>query len=341
MYKTIFLNTITSILDKREVLFRALLLPSLLLIILNALFIKDFNNLYIALPFFILSMLISITIAISTHRILLLKDSNINTWGLFSFQKREFEYFKASFSLMLIVIVSAFIGLILFGIPTWILGYLLGEENSSLLVIFLPFAVLIYVCIILSRVSLIFPSLAIEKSLGFKESWDRTSEHKVLCFITIVIVPIVFAFGLNFLISNILSFNALLYYCVNAILGVFTNVLIISALSNTYKYIVEENNEEVEDLSSSMVLKINDFNPIVLSSNTKINFKTLKEDLIAQYESIGFTKKIVDEESAFLLEHKEDKESFVSLKEKNNTYSIETFNTQNPDLEILKEEDRI
>ncbi|PHR73517.1 MAG: hypothetical protein COA66_03770 [Arcobacter sp.] len=341
MYKRIFLNTISSILNKRVVLFRALLLPSLLLIILNALFIKDFHNLYIAVPFFILSLIVSITIAISTHRILLLQDSKINTWGLFSFEKREYEYFKASLSLMVIVIISAFIGLILFGIPTWILGYILGEQSSSLLLIFLPLAVLIYVCIILSRVSLIFPSIALEKSMGFKESWDKTSEHKVLCFITIVIVPIVFAFGLNFLISNILSFNNLLYYCVNAILGVFTNVLIISALSNTYKYIFEENEEEIEDLSSRMTLKINDFNPIILSFNTKINFANLKEDLKSQYGSLGFTNKVLDEEASFLLEHEENKDTFVSLKEKDNTYIIETLNTQNPDLFILEEEDRI
>ena len=90
-----------------------------------------------------------------------------------------------------------------------------------------------------------------------------------------------------------------------------------------------------------MTLKINDFNPIILSFNTKINFSNLKEDLKSQYESLGFTNKVLDEEASFLLEHKENKDTFVSLKEKDNTYIIETLNTQNPDLFILEEEDRI
>jgi len=343
VYKEIFKNTFEAVFEKKEILFKALFFPSVLIIGLNTLFMEDFSNVYVLVPVLILIMLINITIAISTHRILLLEQNQINTWALFHFTKTEFEYLKATLTLSVIAIVSMFIALILFGIPFWLISLFVSKSLSPLLIFLFAFSMFMYVAIIISRISLIFPSIALNKKLSLSESWEKTKNYKFLCFLVIMFVPIVFTLGLEYLFDAAFEMSQNVEHIINASLGVFLNVFMISSLSHSYKYILsnEENTNKSENEVAIKTIKINNYDPIELKNNSTLSFEALKEDLKSQYFILGLSRIAVDKEDSFMLKNEEEEQSYVSLEKKNNSFILQSFNVEEPSLKILQEKDRL
>jgi len=245
-YKEIINDTFILLVKKRNVLAKALIIPFILLLIIDY-YEKSFatfstsGNIFtnVSLLFFvILSLIISIIVAITVHRVLLIEENPVPTWGFFKFGSREFKYI--GFSIL--------IGLVC--IPT-------------LIFVFIPaigiVITLIMVLIIISRMSLVFPAIALNEHMSILDSWNRTKNFKLITFFSIIVFPtiitlavgIVYGLVINFLVKVVSSQLDILY----VILNLFITVLVVATLSSTYKFIkkysfIEKVNEEkIEEIS--------------------------------------------------------------------------------------------
>jgi len=79
MYKRIINGTFIPVFKNNQVLIKALFLPLLLIIILDKISRMYSNDNFVTFSIIVLSLLINITIAITTHRILLLGSNSIST----------------------------------------------------------------------------------------------------------------------------------------------------------------------------------------------------------------------------------------------------------------------
>ena len=231
-YKEIINDTFSLLIRKKEVIAKALLIPFILLLVIDyyekSFFIvsNNINNYtnFSFLFFVILSLIVSIIVAITIHRILLIEENPVPKWGFFKFGSREIKY----------LVFSIFIGLLC--IP-------------ALIFMFIPMigivVALIMVLIIISRVSLVFPAIALNENMTILDSWNQTKNFKLITFFSIIIFPtimsffvgIVYSFVINFLV-NVISVHLSILY---VILNLFITVLVVATLSSTYKFIKKYN----------------------------------------------------------------------------------------------------
>jgi hypothetical protein len=226
-YKEIINNTFILLLEKKNILIKALILPFILLVIIDY-YNKSFTspnitNLFsdFTLVFFlILSLIVSVIVAITTHRILLIEKNPVPKWGFFKFGLREFKYLGSSFVIgLLCVPFLLFLFIPIIGIPI------------SLIIILMIF----------SRMSLVFPSIALDEEISIWDSWNKTKNYKLITFFSIIIFPVIitifvgliYSLVINFLENVVSSYFAVLY----VFLDLFITVLVVSTLSSTYKFI--------------------------------------------------------------------------------------------------------
>ena len=125
-------------------------------------------------------------------------------------QQRNFILIK-SFGIGLIIVPFAILGLLMNAIA----GYIL----------------LVAGCIFISRVTLVFPSIAIDDNVSLQESWNYTKSYKLLMVVSVVFFPILLAIP-NFILSYV-PFSTPVISVINSL----TTVLTITALSLTYQHI--------------------------------------------------------------------------------------------------------
>ena len=252
MYKNLIMKSIKDIFDNYESIGRALVIPTILLLILNfasTSFTPADQRFSIASIFFIfLSILVDIVILITVHRILILGKDSVPLWGMQKFEKREFDFF-------LKYLIVAFSFIIIVALTSSLL-YFLGIHLVASV-----FLTMTIGAIFISRISLVFPAIAVDTQMSFKDSIEFTKDFKLLIFVTVIIFPILFSLvigGIYTLIISMLAasisphINLLL-----VLLNVAISVFLVSALSNTYMYISEQlskqygnandNNTEDED----------------------------------------------------------------------------------------------
>ena len=340
MYKNILRDTFASVFEEKDALFKALIIPTLLLMFFNYFGAFDVNNLYLSIPIIVLTIIINITISITTHRILLLKENSIPTWGLFKLSSREGKFFLSTFALGLIIIlvgVLTMAGVMLFEA---LFTNFLNPTINAIIIVFILFAILS----VMSRLSIVFPAISVDKNITFTDSWNYTKDYKLLCFITIIVFPALFAIALSLpygfiidILADKISSHMTAFY---SILNVFINIFIISALSNTYLYIISNLPEE-EITQTTYTVTINDNEAITLNADSNINFDVLKYQLTEQYSKLEYHTASVDKEDSWILKNDDIKNSYISLEFKNNDYYIETFNVEDPRLKILEKDDTI
>lgn len=183
----------------------------------------------------IMSYAIYLLTAITTHRILILGEESVPTWGLFSWSRREWVFFSNALVIGIILILM-FIPAFLIGMPFGQLGNITAIGVMFLLV-----------AVVISRLSLVFPAISIDKEITLGNAWNYTKAYKLLVFGMVILFPIVFSaiFGLVYglvikFIESILHMQLLyLYGILNIVITVFT----ISALSAVFKFIQEEHPE--------------------------------------------------------------------------------------------------
>ena len=90
---------------------------------------------------------------------------------------------------------------------------------------------LLFFLLVIPRLSLVLPAAAIDKKCSFKESWRLTKNREVLMFYAVFLIPFVFSFPI-LLLSNI-PFTMV----VSIVLMTFVEILVIAALSISYKVI--------------------------------------------------------------------------------------------------------
>jgi len=248
MYKNLIMKSIKDIFDNYEAIGRALVIPTILLLILNfastSFTSPDKHFSAVSIFFLFLSLLVDIVILITVHRILILGNDSVPIWGIQKFEKREFSFFQKYLIVALVFVVVVVLSTAFF--------QLFGVN------IFVAIFITMFVCAIyLSRVSLVFPAIAVDTKMTFKESFEFTKDFKLLIFVTVIVFPILFSlivggiytFIISILVASISTHLNLLMVLLNVAISVF----LVSALSNTYMYISEtlasryDENEEQND----------------------------------------------------------------------------------------------
>jgi len=146
-----------SLIEYKAQLFKVLIFPFILLVAFSLLeyIYRDKFSLIVSLavPFFI-GMMATIT----THRIILIGSKSVSTRRLLKITSREIKF------------MSYGAGVILFLIPLLFLSVLpIIGKPLALIILFYLF----------SRISLVFPAIATDKSLSFLQAWKITKSFKV------------------------------------------------------------------------------------------------------------------------------------------------------------------
>ncbi len=111
-----------------------------------------------------------------------------------------------------------------------VLENLIGKEMAMYLSIILAFLVIVFIGIFFSRISLVFPAVAIDKPIEFDEAIDISENYKLLIFITVLVIPTIlglllgFVYGLaiNFLMELISEKLSVLLSLLNIFITIFT-----------------------------------------------------------------------------------------------------------------------
>jgi len=274
VYKQILRDTFASVFEHKDSLFKALIIPTVLLVIfqqfthdVKATMENGVTNYYEVIPATVLIIIFNITIAITAHRVLLLGEDSIPKWGIFKLSKRELGFAWNIVLLVLLCLLATtifglFLFLIFYAFELFVDLSFIPEDlliGAAFMLAFLPSI------FIVSSISLIFPSIATNKPITMTEAWRLANNHRMLCFVTVIVFPIIFGaiFGfvygivIGFLVNLIAPELDILY----PILDVFISVFTISALSHTYKYLVQNNEDsflENESKDESALLPKNE-----------------------------------------------------------------------------------
>lgn len=243
MYKNLIMKSIKDIFDNYEAIGKAVLIPTILLLILNFASSSLTSSAEIfsmtSLFFIFLSILVDIIILITVHRILILGRDAVPLWGIQKFEQREFSFFLKYLTVAIVFILGV-------AVVTSLLHFLGISIFASI------FLTMTIGAIFVSRVSLVFPAIAVDIKMSFKESFEFTKDFKALIFVTVIVFPILFSivfggiytFIISMLASSISSHLNLLLVLLNVAISVF----LVSALSNTYIYISETLSKQNFDL---------------------------------------------------------------------------------------------
>ena len=178
MYKEIINNTLRSVFENANTLVRVLSLYTLIIIAIDYINAENLviidgklhvDNWSIFILTFSLSYIVLLMVAISTHRVLILGEESIPYWGLFKLSKREWSFFKGGV-LIGVILLLTMIPLIIFAA--------LGKAWVLLGLLFFFIAMFI----VISRLSLIFPAIAIDKEISLSDAWNFTKNYKMLVF---------------------------------------------------------------------------------------------------------------------------------------------------------------
>lgn len=202
-------------------LVQALLIPCLLSLLLELAAWHEMNN-YQSVILRVLDISIYCLIAINTHRIVILGEKSTAPFGLYIPTSRE-----GSFLIHLLLMFSALIPLIF-------LLFLLPRVTPF---IYIPIILIIYGYFV-SRVSLVFPAIAIDNAWNFKDSWQVTKNYQKLMIFSVILVPLILK-CLFIGVAYVLKIQV-----INIGLNSILTVIIITILSETYRYI--ESLETVE-----------------------------------------------------------------------------------------------
>lgn len=342
MYKQIVGATFNGIFEKKYQLLKALLIPFFIIVLFEQVLPYSVlaQNKIILFTSAIVLFCINILIAITTHRVLLIEKNAVPTWGLYKFTSREIKFFF--YSLLIVLFVMIII------LPVVLLFSVILDSSNELVYPLMIISSGIISIFVFSRLSLVLPSIALDHDLSFTDSWKLTSKHKILCMFTIIIIPsliailisLVYGIAIEFLtavISTKLNF-------LNSLLTLFVNVFIISALSATYKFLVPDNYSEKEEVFVEQSREIktsskDDTFDIFLPFSLGLDFDEIKELLYEEYSRFGFDNVVINKDNSWMIKTTREGQSYVSVSVLEDSFKIESFNTQKPDIEIFKNKD--
>jgi hypothetical protein len=338
MYKEIIKRTLDLLFEKKYILMRALFFPFLILCAIE--YFSSNINIETSASYYIytlamLSFLVTIVMSINVHRILLLDEEETPTWGMYKFGAREISFILKGIGLAFLLVLSFILLYVISMFFEKIVQSLFGNEVLYFYGISIVVAIFVFLGVVFSRISLIFPSIAIDKPLDFGDALALSKNYKLLVFMMVIVFPILFAivvgfvYGLviKFLMALISSDLSILYSLLNIFITVFT----IGFLSITYEYIIsqqpiieneEEKLKEIEFIDSDNSFKM------IIEDRYDITFEQIKEDLLNQYESLGFDEIVVNKENSWMLKNKDNQEAYILVSHVDNEFRVETFNVK-------------
>lgn len=336
MYKEIIVNTFDSVFKNGQTLIQKLLLPITVISIINFFLPQffpqkidmtqiNFSLDKIIIPLFIIILLImaNISIAVTTHRIVILGDSSLPKFGSFIFGLREIKFLFKTIILAFAITIPI---ILIFFIP--IIG---------------PFLAIFVGILLTCRLSFIYPSVACDEKMSLYESWKYTKGYSFLSLFTIMIFPLIFAISVGFVYTLVIEFLIKLisphFTIFYSFLNVFITVFCISALSSAYLYIKPQPlNKKQEDKEIREIIENSktDQYKIIIHDKHPVTFDSLKKELEKQYIKLNFDILAYHRKNAWLLKSKDDEEAYVSLRHENDEFTIHVKRTEKPILSILK-----
>jgi len=208
--RQILKDSISFVYYYKTILGKVIFIPILLIVLLSFI---EYESLFHNFMLYIISLIIYTSVAISTHRIILLGPSSIPKHGFYIPSKRDIKF----------ILYTLVIGILM--IPTIILVYI-------------PYAgvvvMMIAIFYLLGRLSLVFPAIAIDQNLSISESWKNSKNYQFSMMIIVSIFPFIVSIP-----EKLLSYIPHTEILVN-ILGLITTVFVVAALSTAFKYINEK-----------------------------------------------------------------------------------------------------
>ncbi len=169
----------------------------------------------------IASLIAFVYLAIIVHRVVLIGSNSIPSWGIRAWGKRETSFFLHSIGVWFAIIV-----------PWLFLTTLVVPLDSKIPMNlrFLP------VLLIIARLSLVFPSIAINQKLSFRESWRLTKEHKFLVLFLVGVMPLLINLPAHFIPETLIG------TIFGSIFGCATTVVTVALLSKTFELCIGQSN---------------------------------------------------------------------------------------------------
>jgi len=138
--------------------------------------------------------------------------NSVPTWGLNRFGVREFRFI--GYQLLLVLFAIPFS--ILVFIPHW--GFEIAMITMGYFV---------------SRLSLVFPSVAIGGDLGTGDSWNATKNHQLM----MIVVTVLFPFVIFSLETRLESIPALFW--IGHLISALITIFVVSSLSVAYEIVMK------------------------------------------------------------------------------------------------------
>jgi hypothetical protein len=189
---------------------------------------------------YILLALINAKLAIMVHRSVLLQESNLNK--MFSWTTKELKFALVLFGVTLLFFITIFVISFIVGAITAIVG-----KNNYIAIMIVPI-ILILGLIIGSRISLIFPAIAIRRSLKLADSWNQTKGYTFSLFVLLILVPF-----LTSLLQNKLASDSMVLTAVLSLISVFVVIFQVTVLSHCFVAFFGENKNTENDTLTEIV----------------------------------------------------------------------------------------
>ena len=163
----------------------------------------------LVVPYMLMVIPMMVMMGITLHRFVLLGPQSVPHWGLAPLGRREIRFARALLLFMLILSPC----------------YLLEEQPLAWLGILLS----VYLT---GRLSMVFPSIAIDREITLKQSWEMTAQHQFPVMLTVGLFPVLLWLPVEHLGAQ--PDSQWIVLLLSHPIGIVTSCL----LSKTYAYLI-------------------------------------------------------------------------------------------------------
>lgn len=211
-FKKVLAGAILSVFENRAVVAQVLMIPFFAFVAVGLAGYLDLNAL-VSTGLSVVGVCIQVVFAITTHRVVMLGPDSVSKWGVISWSKRETFFLLHLVAIGLMITPLALLGII--PVAGWIIAIAL-------------------IAYLMSRLSLVFPSIAINEGAGFKLSWQLTKNYQTLMLLVMVVVPL--TLSIPTFIVGFIPYGFVVADFLSLILVVFE----VAVLSMSYRLIVQK-----------------------------------------------------------------------------------------------------
>lgn len=178
-----------------------------------------------------------ILFAITCHRLALFGDPGVPKYGLLKWTQREWRYLGWAIVIMIIVglctmvINNLYVSKIVNDVGS---GVSLESSESTWLMIYLAYIPILY---IFSRLSVLYPAIAVEKPVTVKWAWWLTLHNGWRLTLVVGLLPWVLSFATELLLRENAS---LVEELIVVTIGLILLAVEVVALSFSYKHLTEQ-----------------------------------------------------------------------------------------------------